>query len=142
MPAHNKQGVRSSHTGMVTRACAMCPETFRHIALPAFVHAPRNGTRVRAIPWQYWAVLGSTASLAPGGTASKISLCTITNRRSALADPAQRRIRLTLNGQVLAIAPSAALALVVPALTAGGADHEAIVAQRAPLANDGRRAWR
>jgi hypothetical protein len=52
VPAHNKQGIRSSHTGMVTRAYAMCPETFRHIALPAFVHAPRNGTRVRAIPWQ------------------------------------------------------------------------------------------
>ena len=49
----------------------------------------------------------------------------------ALAHPAKRGIGRTLDGQVLAVAPGAARALVMSALAAAGADHVLILA---PLA--------
>ncbi len=50
---------------------------------------------------------------------------------SALADPAEAGLGRALRGQVLAVTPGAARAVVVLVLPACGADHELIVAQPA-----------
>lgn len=80
----------------------------------------RNCSRLRAIPSPFPVIW-------PGQEAIRILPGPGTPRRSTLADPAEGRIRLGRGCQVLAVAPGATRAFVVPALTAGGADHDPIL---------------
>jgi len=101
VPTHDKHGVRGSHTGIVTRADAACPEIFRHVCLPSFTHARVTAHDRELFPCHFV--------------------------RSRPVRPAIRRFGRSR--QVLAVAPGAARAFVVPAFAASRTDHDPILAQ-------------
>jgi len=121
VPASDKQGIRGSHTGMVTRRGTLCPERFTSGGTPSLTHALANRAHGRGY---------SSTRRRPWRPPIHPRL-----PQSAVAEPAQRRVGRFLRRHVLAVAPGAARAIVVAALTAGGADHDLILACRQRPAN-------
>jgi len=129
VPAHNEHGIRGSHRGIVTRLGAVCPQRRSRVGRPAFTH-DRVTAHVRGrIPGPWPGPDGNQdfrAVRQPRWRTARSAAFPLTSL--ALADPAKRGIGRALAGQVLAVAPGAARALVMSALAAGGADHVLILA--------------
>ena len=135
VPAPHKQGVHRAHDTSITRCCTACPSRPRH-----------RGRRIRGtLVWHhvganvcirraYSAPLENSKNVTGprcprlrglGRPAGLMALLSGGQRRSALADPAHRRLGLT-GRKVLAVTPGAAGAVVVMALPAWNADHAPI----------------
>ena len=145
MPAPYKQGVRRAHRTSITRSCTACPSGPRHRGRRTrgtlvWHHVRANACIRRAYSAPLENTKNVTGSRCPGlrgldrppGPMALLSAgqpgqrpVSPGQRRSALADPGHRRLRLT-GRKVLAITPGAAGAVVVMALPAWNADHAPI----------------